>query len=675
MNGRGSVAALVLVDLQHDFLERPGLVPDAGTLCAGVERVLRGWRRLGLPIAHAHTVTRADRSDRMPHWTRRGVHECVAGTRGAAPPASVAPAAGELVVEKRFFDAFGDGRLDPWLRSRGVGRLVLAGVYLHACVRQAALGAYERGYEVCIVDDAVGTTDPVHAALTRDYLAERAASFRTGADLLAELGGAAGEEAERAGSRLPVAVIAGVVRAAGEHPCRPRRDPCRTTDVLAAVPLGGAAEIGDAARAAADAQRRWADADGAERAAALDRWADRLDAERASFTALLVREVAKPRRAAEEEVGRAVGHVRVAAEVVRATVAERVAPGVVVRRRPVGVVGLITPWNNPLAIPVGKIAPALGFGNGVVLKPAPQASETALALLASLGPAGVPGGLVSVVLGADEATRALCRDARVAAVSVTGSVATGRVVAALSAAAMKPLQAELGGNNAAIVLADADLERIVGPLVRGAFAFAGQRCTAIRRFVVERSAAGRFETLAAAATRALRVGAPDDPATEIGPLVSTEQRDRVLAVIDEARAAGARLLDGGVVPAAWTHGAWLAPTLLADVAPESRVVQEETFGPLAVVQVAADLDEAIALANGVPHGLVQSVHTRDERARARVLAAAEAGMVQIAAGPLAVHPRAPFGGWKASGLGPPEHGAWDADFYTRPQVVYGDAPW
>jgi acyl-CoA reductase-like NAD-dependent aldehyde dehydrogenase/nicotinamidase-related amidase len=662
------------VDLQHDFLERSDLVPESVSLCAQVGALLRVWRRRGLPVAHAHTVTRADGTDRMPHWTRRGLRACVEGTRGVEPPAELAPAPGELVARKRFFDAFADPALDPWLRGHGVARIVLAGVYLHGCIRATALAAYERGYEVCVVDDAVGTTEPVHAELTRAYLAERAAAFRSAADVLAELEDPA-RPARPSGGRpvLPVAVIGGVRRDAAGHARLARRDPCRTAEVVTEVPLGGAAEVADAARASAEAQHEWARTDPLTRAAALERWADRLEADRTAFTNRLVREVAKPRRAADEEVGRAVAHARVAAELVRATSTTRVAPGVVVRARPVGVVGLVTPWNNPVAIPVGKIAPALGFGNAVVLKPAPEGAETTLALLDSLAAAGVPAGLVNVVLGGPEAVRALCLDPRVAAVSVTGAVATGRVAAALCASAMKPLQAELGGNNAAIVCRDADLDAVAGDLVRAAYGFTGQRCTAIRRLVVERAVAADLEARLVTAIGALRVGVPDDPATDIGPLVSAGARDRVLATIDRAVAAGARLVAGGVVPPGLAGGAWLAPTLLADAAPESAVVQEETFGPLAVLQVARDLDDAIALANAVPHGLVQSVHTRDAATRARVLDAAEAGIVQLAAGLLAVHPRAPFGGWKASGLGPPEHGIWDAAFYSRSQAVYGDA--
>ena len=669
--------ALLLVDLQNDFLARPGLVPEVSALCRTAAFLLEAFRAQRLPIAHAHTVTRADGSDRMPHWKRLGITRCVEGTPGAEPPAPLAPLGGELVARKRYYSAFGDPRLGPWLRERRVERLVLAGVYLHGCVRATALDAYERGYEVWVADDAVGTTEPLHGELSRAYLCERAACFRSTQEVLAALG-AGPSPAEPAGAardgrrRLPLAVIAGRPRPAGGHGRFAHRDPCRTLRILSEVPLGAAPEIEEAARASAEAGRSWATADPAWRAGLLERWASDLEAHRALFTDLLVREVAKPRAFAEEELGRAVAHARVAAELARAPHANPVAAGVSARARPLGVVGLLTPWNNPLAIPVGKIAPALALGNAVVLKPALAASETALALVDSLERAGLPRGLVNVALGGAEAARALCREPGVAAVSLTGSVETGRSVAALCAESLKPLQAELGGNNAAIVLGDADLERVVPQLVQAAFGFAGQRCTAIRRLVVERAIASRFEALAAEALAALRVGDPADPSTAVGPLISAEKRDQVVAAIERARAGGARLVAGGAVPPSLAHGAWLLPALLADVDPRSPLAQEETFGPLAVLQVARDLEDALAIANGVPQGLVLAVHTRDPRARARVLEAAQAGIVQLAAGPLAVHPRAPFSGWKASGLGPPEHGVWDAAFYARTQAVYAD---
>jgi nicotinamidase-related amidase len=180
--------ALVLVDLQRDYLARPGLEPPAPTLVASAASLLDGFRRLGLPVVHNHTRTRADASDRMPHWRASGITACVEGTPGAATPAPLEPHAGELVVTKQYYRGFNDPAVDPWLRGRDVERVVVAGIYTHACVRETALDAYEAGFEVWVGADAVGSTEPVHAALTREWLETRAAQFKLTRSILTDLG-------------------------------------------------------------------------------------------------------------------------------------------------------------------------------------------------------------------------------------------------------------------------------------------------------------------------------------------------------------------------------------------------------------------------------------------------------------------------------------------------------
>ena len=246
MSAPGQRAALLLVDLQIDFLARPGLVPDRDRLCARAAQLLDAARRRGLAVIHAQTLTRPDGSDRMPHWKRLGRAECVEGTPGAQAPAALQPADGELVLRKRFFSAFGDARLDPWLRRRGVEHLLVAGVYLQSCVRSTVLDAYERGYEVTVVEDAVGTTEPLHAELTRTYLAERAASFQPAAGVFSDLGEPSPSDLA---APLPVAVIGVAPRQANDHFCIVHRNPCRTAEVLSRVPRGGEAEIEAAAEA------------------------------------------------------------------------------------------------------------------------------------------------------------------------------------------------------------------------------------------------------------------------------------------------------------------------------------------------------------------------------------------------------------------------------------------
>jgi acyl-CoA reductase-like NAD-dependent aldehyde dehydrogenase len=587
----------------------------------------------------------------MPHWRASDTLACVEGTRGADAPPDLVEEPGELVVHKQHYRGFTD-LLDVWLRNHGVTDVVIAGVYTHACVRETALDAYERGYRVAVASDAVASTEPAHAAETRRWLEARAAEFRTVRELLD------GDSGAPAAGRA-------VVR---------HHDPCHSDRVLHEVPIGNADDVRTAVDTVAAVLAEWQECPPDTRAAALDAWADRLSAAADALRDAIVEEVAKPRAAAEDEVRRAIAHVRAAATLARALDhgPRALAPAVAVRSRPVGIVGILMPWNNPLALPVGKIAPALALANGVVFKPAPEGSATARAFLDELAGAGVPPELVGLVTG-DASTGAAIADAPgIDALAITGSIAAGRAVAARCAATGKALQAELGGNNAAVVWDD-DLAAHVPALVRAAYSYSGQRCTAIRRFVVHDARLDEFVALMADAIDALVVGEPADPATDLGPLISTGARDRVAAVVARARDAGAEFVRGGAVPRSLAHGSWYEPTLLVSRDREAEVVQDETFGPVVVVQPVADLDDAIAAANGVAQGLVMAVCSSDPRVRARVRDAAEVGIVQLGAGPVPVHPDAPFGGWKASGFGPPEHGEWDAWFATRLQAVYGDA--
>jgi len=664
--------ALLLLDLQQDFLARPGLSPSPARLGERIQRLLQGCRERGVPVLHVRTGVRPDGSDRMPHWKRQGTWACVEGTPGVRPPSGLEEAPGEPVFRKRFFSAFGAPGLEARLAELRSPSLLIAGLYLHACVRATALDAYERGYDVWIIDDAVGSTEPVHAEITRSYLGERAVRFIETAELLEHLRGSRSSDAVAACDAFPVAWIAGKPCAANGHRRLRLQQPSQLSVCLGEVPLAGAVEVGAAAAAAAQARPEWEQRGAEQRAACLGRLAEQLAGREQELIRLLVREIGKPRGEAQTEVRRAIGHVEGALRRIPAGDAPIGGPesAASVRYRAVGTVGLITPWNNPLAIPVGKIAPALAFGNAVVWKPSCRAPRVALAIAAALQEAGVPGELVNLVFGEADTARCLIVDAGIDAVSVTGSILTGRRAAALCAQHAKPLQAELGGNNAAIVLADCDLEAEAQGLALAAFGFAGQRCTASRRIIVERSAVPRFVDALVTAAERLKVGDPEDPDTQVGPLVSPEHRDGVAAALAQAVSEGARILCGGVRPPGLAGGCYFLPTLVSGLGPESPLVQEETFGPVAVILPADDLEEAIRIANGVPQGLVASLSTRDAGARERFARSVEAGILKLAPGALAVHPEAPFKGWKASGIGPPEHGDWDREFYARPQAVY-----
>jgi len=626
--GGADVVALVIVDVQHDYLSRPGLVPGANQVVGSVATVLEAFRGAGAPVAHVHTVVPPDGTGALPHW-RTGNLMCVDGTPGVLPPVELAPAPGEFVAHKRHYSGFADPGLEPWLAAQGVTTVAVAGLMEHGCVRSTALDAAAAGFAVVVVSDATATDDPDHATATRHWLDTRVAPATTTTDLVGRL-------TDRSSSGTP------------DTPAR---------------------RAAAAAASAGNAQRLWALVAPHDRAATIERWAAAIEARTSELAGAITADVHKPITQATDEVRRTVAHLRSAAQLATIELTSIVGDGVRVRRRPVGVVALVMPWNNPLALPVAKAAAALAVGNAVVLKPAPQAPTVTALLLATAASAGVPDGVIEVVHGGPDAAMAVVGANGIDAAAVTGSIPTGRRLAAECLRLARPMQAELGGNNAVVVLADADLATEVPVLVAGAFAFGGQRCTAIRRAVVERAVLDRFITAAIDAMNATVVGDPLDHRTHVGPLVSPEAAQRVHAAITEAVTSGARLVHQVALTPPDDRG-WCAPTLLMADDPTLSIVTSETFGPVLVIQPADDVAHAIALANGVDQGLVGAVSTTNTAMRHYVADRLDVGIVHIGAAPAAIDPDAPFGGWGTSGIGPPEHGVWDLDLFTRTQAVY-----
>ncbi len=669
--------ALVLVDLQNDFLGAAGLEPPAGAVVRGAARLLAAARRAGVPVLHVVTSVRPDGNGRMPHWTRRDDRRCVPGTSGHEAPAPLAPGPAEAVVPKTFFSAFSAEALAPFLAAHGADAVVLAGVHLHGCVRQTALDAYQRGLEVVVAEDAVGSDDPLHAAITRRYLEGRAARFLT-VEEIAELFGGRGAEA-RAGAIEPEILPAAVV--AGQHlhgegaPLRLHRSPRETATALFRVPGAGTAEAAAAAGAASGAAPEWRSAAAKERARPLLDLADRLEVEAANLAALIAEDVGKPVRLAALEIARTSALLRRAAAL-EPGAPILVGPGAAARRVPLGVVAIVTPWNNPLAIPWGKIAAALALGNTVVWKPAPAASRVALRSLELARDAGLPDGALALVCGDRRAAEAVMADPRIGGISVSGSSAAGWSAQEIAARRRVPLQAELGGNNAAIVWDGADLAEAARRIARGAFEFAGQRCTANRRAVVRDSLFTAFVEAVGAATAGLRWGDPLEPETEVGPLVSVGARDAAREAIEAAALRAERLVvphaGSGRAGALESRGAYLAPVIVVAPPASAPIVQEETFGPVLVVQRATSFEEALDLANGVRQGLVAAIFAGERPRRDQFRERAEAGILKGGVSTADADAEAPFGGWKASGLGPPERGSGDVEFYTRAQALHGD---
>jgi alpha-ketoglutaric semialdehyde dehydrogenase len=339
----------------------------------------------------------------------------------------------------------------------------------------------------------------------------------------------------------------------------------------------------------------------------------------------------------------------------------------------VGVVGMICPWNFPIAIPAWKTAPALAYGNCVVLKPAELVPATASALTEIIARAGVPPGVFNLIIGRGSVVgEAMARHPGVNAISFTGSVATGRRVAATCIAVdpMKKVQLEMGGKNPLVVLDDADLANAVETAVNGAYFSTGQRCTASSRLIVTEGIHDRFVAAVTARLRALVIGDALVPGTEIGPVVDQGQLDQDLRYIDIGKEEGARLACGGEQLTRATPGYYMAPALFVDVDSQMRIAREEIFGPVAGVIRAKEYDEALELANDTEFGLTAGICTTSLKYASHFRRNAEAGMVMVNLPTAGVDYHVPFGGRKSSSYGPREQGAYAKEFYTIVKTAY-----
>jgi acyl-CoA reductase-like NAD-dependent aldehyde dehydrogenase len=446
--------------------------------------------------------------------------------------------------------------------------------------------------------------------------------------------------------------------------------PQRPQDVVTEVAAASADDVAKAAARARSAQRGWRDAVSPVRASALAAAAGALRARAGEAAALIVREVGKPAVEATGEVARAVAILDYYAQASYAPLGATLPPSMpgllYTERRPHGVAGLVTPWNFPLAIPLWKAAPALAAGNGVLLKPSPDATAAAI-WLAELLAGVLPDGLFQVLPGAAETGRAVLDAADV--VSFTGSAAVGRQVTAATAGRGVPVQAEMGGQNAAIVLNDADPQVAAAQIAAAAMGFAGQKCTATRRVIVIGGLPRLAEVTEAlvAAVRALEPGDPASAGVLVGPVIGPAARAKVLDAANAVTSAGGRLLHGGSSPD--LDGWFVTPTLVSGIDADHPVAQEETFGPLAVVQPAGSLDAALRLAEGVRYGLVTSVHGRDLTQVLAAVHGVQTGLIKVNAPTTGVDFWAPFGGERDSSYGQREQGSAALDFYASTRTI------
>ena len=594
-----SRTALLLIDLQEEYLARPGLQPPRADLVASVAAALAEARVAGEPVFHIRTSGAP-----MPH--REAAPD-------PTPPLDLAELPGEPLFTKRFFSAFDAPGLDDALKAAGTTRLRLAGLHAHACIHATALDAYAKGYEVEIDETLIASDWPAFAAQSLRWLDGRAATLITSAAKTFQ-----------------------------------HRDPCDQNRILDDIPLATPDEV----RAAIDGLKT-PTLPIAERAARLRTLHDNLFNNRNSFVEALITSVAKPRRDAEAEITYGLALL----DQVASTLSN---PAPYDARsenhHPVGLAAIITPWNNPFAIPIGKLAPAIGYGNRVIWKPALQGTAVARLLHQHLVDVALADSL-ALITGGAATGRAMIDSGALNLLSFTGSVPTGRAIIAAAGHYALPVQAELGGCNAAIVDSSADLDEAAADLAAAMSSFAGQRCTAIRRVILLADIAHAFTDRLTAEIAKLHLGDPNDADTHLGPVIDRAAQQRFLA------------LAGTTAPANLSaSGCWVAPTLLHDLPADHPLLTEEVFGPLAAIQVARDLDHALHLHDATDYGLVGALFTTDPAAETRFLAEAQAGMLSINRARPAFSPAGPFVGWKSSAFGPPEHGRWNRDTYTRTQA-------
>jgi len=452
-------------------------------------------------------------------------------------------------------------------------------------------------------------------------------------------------------------------------------NPSNLDDVVGEYSEASAADVDRAVAAAAEAAASWGRSGPQQRFDVLDFIGTEILARKEELGRLLAREEGKILAEAIGEVTRA-GYIFkfFAGEALRAggEALPSVRPGIEVltSREPVGVVGLITPWNFPIAIPAWKTAPALAYGNSVVLKPSELTPGCAWALAEIISRSGLPKGVFNLVMGGGEAGAALVAHRGISAISFTGSSAIGARIARQCAEDGKKYQLEMGGKNPLLVMDDADLGLAVECAANGAFYSTGQRCTASSRIIVTKGIYGRFLDALAERTKTLRVGDALDPASQIGPAVDERQMAKNRQYEEMIEADGGRLVARGTCITTGQRGHFFAPVLVANDNALARLNQEEIFGPIATVIRANDYDDALSIANDTPFGLSAGICTNSLGLAARFRRDAQAGMVMVNAPTAGVDYHVPFGGSKASSQGPREQGRMAGEFYTRVKTHY-----
>jgi aldehyde dehydrogenase (NAD+) len=457
-------------------------------------------------------------------------------------------------------------------------------------------------------------------------------------------------------------------------------NPADSDDVVGEFPSSGAEDVDAAVNAAAKAWKTWRLVPAPKRAEILYRTGEILTQRKEQYAREMTREMGKVLSETRGDVQEAIDTAyymagegrRLFGQTTPSELPNKFAMSV---RMPVGVIGMITPWNFPMAIPSWKLFPALICGNTCVIKPAEDTPLSTFNLVQSLMDAGLPPGVVNIVTGfGPDAGAPIVSHPGVRAISFTGSSEVGRMVGQTAAGNFKPCSLEMGGKNAMIVLEDANIDLALDGALWGAFGTTGQRCTATSRILLHKKIAAEFTEKLVARADALKVGNGLDEAIQMGPQINQQQIETSTRYIDIAKKEGAKLLTGGspLEDGTFDKGHFFAPTVFASVRPEMRIAREEVFGPVVALIECADFDEAIEAANSIQYGLSTSLYSRDVNKAFQAIRDLEAGITYINAPTIGAEVHLPFGGVKQTGNGHREGGTGALDFYTTWKSVYVD---
>ncbi|MCX9010659.1 MAG: aldehyde dehydrogenase family protein [Candidatus Methanoperedens sp.] len=450
-----------------------------------------------------------------------------------------------------------------------------------------------------------------------------------------------------------------------------------TLEVIAKLQKASEEDVERAADSAQDAFEKWSSTPAPARGKILFRAARMLEERKEELARLMTIEMGKILKESRGDVQEAIDITYYAAGEGRRLLGETTPSELpdkfcMTVRRPIGVVGLITPWNFPLAIPAWKVMPALISGNTVVFKPASDTPLLSIELVKILSEAGLPKGVLNLVTGeGGKVGSAIVHNKKIRAISFTGSVETGRWVQGEAGKGMKRVSLELGGKNPVIVMDDADIDIAIDGVIWGAFGTTGQRCTAASRVIVHEKILPGFQEKLIRRTRQLRLGSGLDDATDVGPVVNNSQLQKIAKYVEIGKEDGAKLVLGGKIVKP-LPGYFFEPTIFTDVTPDMRIAREEIFGPVLSLMRAGSLEEAIYIANSVIYGLSSSIYTGNIRSAFRAIEKIEAGITYINAPPIGAEIHLPFGGVKATGNGTREAGTTAIEEFTEIKTVYFD---